>query len=351
MIEGLLSGRRWPSDMVTFSFPTTGEDYGGWSAEAKVGFAPFSAEAQAAIRKVLGEVSAFTNLTFDEVPGGAGEMRFGKSLHGDIALAYAYYPQSVGDLGGDVWVRADDVRFDVLTPRWHQILIHETGHALGLKHPFEEGAGYLVRLPEQWDNGNYTVMSYNQRHADYAPETFMALDILALQTMYGANYAAAAGNDTYKIDPSIMAIWDGGGRDTLDFSGLTTDAIHGKFTLTLVPGAYSHNAAESIVIGNAFRFRDDPRSDLENLIGTRYGDTIYGNDQPNKLKGKKGGDVIFGGAGDDVIRGGKGRDKLYGGEGADILIGGKGRDTFYVDEHDTILDLQKHDRVVHDIDI
>jgi serralysin len=343
MIDGLLSGRKWAGDTVTFCFPQTPTDYNNQSAEAQVGFAPLTAVAQDAVRVLMDQVEAFTDLTLVESADGA--IRYGMSLHPNIPLAYAYYP-SLSAFGGDIWLRADESRFVDLHGRGLQFIIHETGHALGLKHPHED-----PRLPEHFDSTNYTVMSYSSRHEDYPARTFMALDIAALQELYGANFETATGDDTYRVEPGLMAIWDAGGVDTLDFSGLKTDAIRGKYTISLIPGELSHDRAYTTVVGNAFRYHDDPRSDIENAIGTRKGDVIYGNDQPNKLKGKKGGDVIFGGAGDDVIRGGKGRDKLYGGEGADILVGGKGRDTFYVDEHDTIIGLKPNDRVHDDLHI
>ena len=56
---------------------------------------------------------------------------------------------------------------------------------------------------------------------------------------------------------------------------------------------------------------------IENLIGSEYADTLTGNDADNH---------IFGGAGGDTIRGGLGNDVLDGGLGNDTLIGGGGGD-------------------------
>jgi serralysin len=52
-------------------------------------------------------------------------------------------------------------------------------------------------------------------------------------------------------------------------------------------------------------------TNVENLIGSGYGDTLTGDAQTN---------VIYGGAGDDVITGGGGGDKLFGGSGHNTYV-------------------------------
>jgi len=60
-------------------------------------------------------------------------------------------------------------------------VLHEVGHALGLKHPFQ-GA---VVLPNNIDNTNYTVMSYN--NSTPYPTTYGPIDIAALRYLYGGD--------------------------------------------------------------------------------------------------------------------------------------------------------------------
>jgi hypothetical protein len=60
-------------------------------------------------------------------------------------------------------------------------ILHEVGHALGLKHPF---SGAVV-LPANVDNTNYTVMSYNTV-TPYAT-TYGPVDIAALNYLYGGD--------------------------------------------------------------------------------------------------------------------------------------------------------------------
>ncbi len=74
---------------------------------------------------------------------------------------------------------------------------------------------------------------------------------------------------------------------------------------------------------------------IENLAGSAFGDTLYGDDNRNSLYGNGGDDLLSGvggndwmrgGAGNDILAGGAGNDTLLGGAGADILDGGEGRD-------------------------
>jgi serralysin len=84
----------------------------------------------------------------------------------------------------------------------YEILIHETGHAMGLKHP-QDTIGSFGIMPADHDSVEYTVMSYRSyvggplsytMAADSYPQTLMMYDIAALQTMYGANYTSNNGD-------------------------------------------------------------------------------------------------------------------------------------------------------------
>jgi serralysin len=58
---------------------------------------------------------------------------------------------------------------------------------------------------------------------------------------------------------------------------------------------------------------------IENAIGGKGNDFLYGNAGNNVLEGR---------SGDDILVGGKGADRLIGGAGSDALTGGSGKDTF-----------------------
>jgi serralysin len=75
-----------------------------------------------------------------------------------------------------------------LTPgtQGYETLLHELGHMLGLKHPFEG----TIKLPTAADNTANTLLSYT--HAGGIHSTFSEYDIAALKWLYGGD--GLAGN-------------------------------------------------------------------------------------------------------------------------------------------------------------
>jgi Ca2+-binding RTX toxin-like protein len=80
----------------------------------------------------------------------------------------------------------------------------------------------------------------------------------------------------------------------------------------------------------------DTITDVENVAGGQFNDTLDGNALGNQLfgfggddtlRGRDGDDFILGGAGNDLIGGGNGEDALFGEAGNDRLFGGNGNDT------------------------
>lgn len=68
-------------------------------------------------------------------------------------------------------------------------------------------------------------------------------------------------------------------------------------------------------------------SGIENVMGGRAYDTIYGDAGTNTLGGGEADDQLYGRDGDDTLQGGNGSDLLVGGTGADQLDGGDDDDT------------------------
>jgi len=68
-IDGILSGRRWDSLNLTYSFPKDASLYGdayGWG-EARDNFGALGEGQSAVTRHILGTISAVTNLDFAEI--------------------------------------------------------------------------------------------------------------------------------------------------------------------------------------------------------------------------------------------------------------------------------------------
>lgn len=81
-----------------------------------------------------------------------------------------------------------------------ETLLHEIGHAVGLKHPFKENASDTSTvLPDAQDNTDHTVVSY-----EYGPSgtaaTLGPFDIQTAQYIYGTPAAKDAWPIRYGYD-------------------------------------------------------------------------------------------------------------------------------------------------------
>jgi len=112
-----------------------------------------------------------------------------------------------------------------------------------------------------------------------------------------------------------------GGNDTL-YGGNGIDAVsyrHSKGSVSVNLEQNTANGADG----------SDRLYDIENIIGSVYGDTLIGNTVANVITAGSGDDTISGGTGDDALYGEKGNDTLYGGDNDDILYGNLGQDALY----------------------
>jgi Ca2+-binding RTX toxin-like protein len=145
------------------------------------------------------------------------------------------------------------------------------------------------------------------------------------------------GNDVINGGTGNDTINGGSGNDTID-GGAGADAIDGgtgfdTATYAQSTQAVSVNLAAGLGIGGFAQ--GDTLVNIDDLIGSAFGDLLVGNTGANRLFGGGGGDVLqggdgldllFGEDGDDQLVGGEGNDRLVGGAGADDLIGGEGHD-------------------------
>ena len=216
--DALLYGTKWASPNLTYGFTTDASAYnaGYGAGEPTAGFSAFIPAQQAAVRTVLADYAAVADVTFTELTGSAAAsatIRYGQTK---LDTAEAYLPGDSPE-GGDVWV--DNTTADYADPVRDRYafasLLHETGHALGLKHPHEaQGAFGVASFTD--DQLAYSVMSYKSyagagidgyvNGSDSFPQTPMIDDIRAVQALYGANWSLAGRNVTYSWDrPSSTA--------------------------------------------------------------------------------------------------------------------------------------------------
>jgi serralysin len=380
--DALMSGHAWKGEAVTYGFPLSAAEYARphLMAEELAQFVSFGAAQRDAARLVLtGEatetdpgwrvlaVEDFTRLRFTEAPGGDAAMRFGLVPLGS-ATGIAFYPGSRSDSGdvfmGTATTEADPVPGDSS----FRTLVHEIGHALGLKHPHEV-AGPFPTLDRAQDFAANSVMSYvagpgisllaSVLPPGQAPESWMQLDIQALQRLYGVNWSFRATDTVYRWDMTtgemfvdgvgqgvpagrdaarvFATLWDGGGRDLLDLS----DAP-GPVKADLGPGGWTTFSEELLAylgvrdmadrqavqapgnIALALAPGGNPRALFEDVTGGAGADTLVGNLKANRLSSGGGDDLVDGLAGKDTLTGGFGADTLRGGEGRDVARYGDG---------------------------
>jgi serralysin len=352
LADGVLSGYEWSGLSLTYAFPNSKNDY-GYKGERDHGFSPVNNKIQNAVERTLDQafgttandgfsIEGFTNLGISEGNDKTADLRYAESSKAN-PTAYAYYPTG-GAISGDVWFGKDPIYDKPVVGHYaFATILHETGHALGLKHGHDATSFDRIKttLHGKYDSLEYSVMTYHSfpgmKGQGYSnepfgyPQTYMMADIRALQHMYGADFTTNSGDTEYSWSPGsgntlvngavgispganriFATIWDGGGDDTYNLSAysqnLSLDLRPGQYSVfrtsqladlnQFMPGKLAHGN-----IFNALQYNGDPNSLIENAIGGAGNDRLRGNAADNELTGNGGLDIFLfrTGGGSDTI--------------------------------------------------
>ena len=300
------------SKTIYFNFPET---MPGYIANNKLsdGYTKFNDSQKTAARQALTEIGKSIGITFVEntISDAGNTISFANNNQANSA-GYAFYPDYFST-SRDVFMNQKSSGMLSMLDGTYSVyaLIHEIGHSLGLKHPFDEldadgKVGDAPYLQGTEDASNWTVMSYVSNANQYHLK-LQDLDIAALQYIYGPSTTARTGADTYTIsETSTNFIWDGGGTDKIN-AAASSKAV----TIYLEPGYWGYvGSAKADAITTAGQITVNFGSQIENLDGSSLEDGLYGNGLANAINGNAGADTITGGGGNDTIDGGAGQDTV-----------------------------------------
>lgn len=324
---------RWNADhalgtpvIVSYSFLTDAD----LPRPSEVAFEPASVTAldgaqRLAFRQATASYADTAGLVFVEVPSGSPAMIDVFAANDSSVAGFATIPTvEFGET--DTGYVAFDMPGTWEPGSWpYFVVLHEIGHALGLKHPHEGS----ITLDPAIDDTARTVLSYNSVYpyvTDLGP-----LDVEALTHLYGAplgptgvmaewNAAKArvdlvgSDADDVVIGPVGTTFWNAGGGDDLAIGRQGADRMLGGMGADTLHGG----RGEDVLNGNG---EDD------SLVGGDDDDTIFGGTGDDILDGGGWSDVLVGGLGDDMLLGDWGDDRLVGGGGMDRITGGIGADT------------------------
>lgn len=239
----------------------------------------------------LNYISNLTGINFSETSNGnEANIHFsfidipGDSTAGlsSWSLNYSFDSNNtVIDYSINAYVYLDNVEWlfdnNDLTPNGngYEVLLHEIGHTLGLKHPFEGDP----TLPDNQDNTANTLMSYTSSGGPYS--TYSPFDVAALNWIYGAD---GLGGDLGINSNNDGRYWTGTADADLITAGNSNDLLKGeagKDTLTggagndLIDGGleidtaiYNGIHAQYIInsANSSFSIIDTSNNDIDALI-------------------------------------------------------------------------------------
>lgn len=308
----------------------------------------FNTQQQQAVRSILAHVNQVTGIKFEETATTTNaDIHFantdllGARTAGLTNNSYTYRyngKDEITSYSAEAYVYLDNVEWNkensdpIAGTQGYETLLHEIGHALGLKHSFESPN----KLPSTEDNTDNTVMSYTHK-GDYKTQ-FQSYDLAALKWIYsddglgGVSYSSikitptpqGTENDDLLIGTSKSEKIEGfAGNDTLNGGAGRDTLIGGEGNDIYIVDNISDQLIEiknkdidSVQSSVSYTLAKN----VENLTLTDTAKTAIGNQLENRLVGNDLANTLSGMTGNDTLEGGKGNDRLTGGRGEDTFV-------------------------------
>ena len=272
-----LSGNRL---YYTFSI-TSGTEPGRTGQEA------FTLAQQNSVRIAFDDLRVLTGIEFVETSDGAAAQihlcNVNIAATNTVGLCswnggYTYN-QSTNEVikyDADAWVYLDNAEWRArnrdLTPgtEGYETLLHELGHALGLKHPFE---GSVV-LPTAQDNANNTLMTYTDHPVNHTE--FSQYDVAALNWIYGGDGLGGALGFNSPAD----AVYLSGTSSAETLVGTAfNDTLQGNGGNDVINGGSGNDTAVFTGVRNNYTFTANPNGNLTVSSAAEGTDTLVSVEQ------------------------------------------------------------------------
>ena len=293
-----------------------------------------SSEYKIAARDILDKTSQIFKLKFTEISSDKyqeADIRFGyfSSTAEGHSIAYADTP---GIKAVHIWLDREYNGGKFSEGRiGYGSLLHEIGHGLGLKHPFEDDGPFDI-APSLYNTSLYTNMAYedvfNSFLTDpytnpvggildlnnylYMPPSWAMHDIAALGAFYGLreNFKNEDNNYTFLVDDIITHIHDMGGYDILDLSNSSNSSwnLDNPFSyIKLGGGAIFQVGANRLTwqgdnIKTGHVITTSLSTQIEKFIGSKGSDKVEPGPTTEFISTGNGKDLVIISAKDDISK-------------------------------------------------
>jgi hypothetical protein len=319
---------------ITYKFLSSVSDGKLSKADSK-GFAPMSADQKSAVTSALNYVSSLVNINFKLIEDiSTADINFGTNDQGNISGGYA---TGANPALGTVNLMMNSRSAVNTKPQpgdygW-QTIVHEIGHTLGLKHPGAYNAGGVAApgpyLSATDDNQRNTVMSYktpsdaainwvgngngSYSNSGVQARTWMPLDILALQFLYGKNQTGTSLSDPSKSLADFQTTqfnsnWSGIQTISSAGKGLNLDLsqVSASNIVDMRAGAFSSINIKEATFNAGIGGSKSPQTfynfnnvglaydaSIRSMIGGTSNDVVYVSNNDVDIDGNAGSDTVY----------------------------------------------------------